>query len=96
MTPITGSNCYAIRLRIPHSDQEVQGHQALYDPCYCLLEDDGDLIGSQTSETRPLLRKPVNPQRENEVLVLIRCTLRKPEAVMDFYTSALSAFPKVP
>lgn len=61
-------------LRIPHQEQEVWDHPVA-DPCFCLFEDDGELIGNERLEIRPLLRPP-RPGREQEVVVWVHGDIR--------------------
>jgi hypothetical protein len=62
-------------LSIPHGPEEVKGCPVAHDPCFCLLEDDGALIGEESTVTRELL-KPL-PMRSEEVVVWVHATLRK-------------------
>jgi hypothetical protein len=54
-------------LSILHGPEEVKGCPVAHDPCFCLLEDDGALIGEESTVTRELL-KPL-PMRSEEVVV---------------------------
>lgn len=62
-------------LRIPHTEKEVEGQPAQHDDCLCLLEDDGSLIGEETTVTRELLKQI--PASEDYVVVWIYASIKK-------------------
>lgn len=69
-------------LRIPHVPQEVKGSEDVVpDPCYCLLEDDGDELIAGVNSVPRLLLKPPSSGHEDEVVVWIYVRIHRPKSV---------------